>query len=348
MLNTIEASNPAHEAVQEWPALPEQLGRFGTLLMVGDAAAALACIALLGLLGNATSAFLALACTFALAVAAGRYRLSYALHPRDEWYQAGAVAIAGGLVGLALSFLFGLHWLGAIAGPLVWIVAAGAIGAGLHRLRRGERRFDPAGDRLRRPYPKPSTAIELGIIRLLDVLFASLALLVCTPLLVVIALAIRFDDAGPVFFQQRRVGRDDDDFTMFKFRTMRTGAGDAWVRPGDERITRRGALLRRWSLDELPQLCNIALGEMSLVGPRPEMREYADRFAREVPLYSLRHVLRPGLTGWAQLNLPRNLEPADAPRVLACDLFYVEHVSVYLYLYCVIKTACEFFTHRAV
>ncbi len=329
-------------------ALPERLEQAGTAMMAGDVAFAVASILLLAPFGGAASAFLALATTFVVAVAAGRYRVSFALRARDEWYQAGAVASLGALLGLCLALAFGLAWWGALAGCVLWTIGAGGWGAALQRMRRGERFFDPAIERLRHPRRRRSTALELSIIRVLDVALASVALVVFAPVFALAALAIRFGDGAPVVFRQRRVGRDDQDFTLGKFRTMHNDAGRAWVRPGDTRITPRGAFLRRTSLDELPQLVNVALGEMSLVGPRPEMREYADRFNREIPLYALRHLIRPGLTGWAQLHLPRNLQPSDAARVLSYDLFYVENVGVYLYLYCLIKTACEFGAHRAV
>ncbi|MGB6985798.1 MAG: sugar transferase [Candidatus Aquilonibacter sp.] len=329
-------------------ALPERLEHAGTAMMAGDVAVAVASILLLAPFGGAASAFLALATTFVVAVAAGRYRVSFALRTRDEWYQAGAVASLGALLGLLLALAFGLAWWGALAGAVLWTIGAGAWGAALQRMRRGERSFDPAIERLRHPRRRRSAAIELSIIRLFDVALASIALLVFAPFFALVALTIRLGDGAPVVFQQRRVGRDDQDFMLGKFRTLRNDAGAAWVRPGDTRITPRGAFLRRMSLDELPQLVNVALGDMSLVGPRPEMREYADRFNREIPLYALRHLIRPGLTGWAQLHLPRNLQPGDAPRVLSYDLFYVENVGVYLYLYCLIKTACEFTSQRAV
>jgi lipopolysaccharide/colanic/teichoic acid biosynthesis glycosyltransferase len=329
-------------------ALPERLEHAGTAMMAGDVVFAIISVLLLAPFGGAASAFLALATVFVVGVATGRYRVSFALRPRDEWYQAAAVAIVGALIGTLLALAFALPWWGGLAGTAIWTIGAGAWGAALQRFRRGERSFDPAIERLRHPRRRRSTAFELSIIRCFDAIFASIALVLFAPFFALIALTIRFEDGAPVLFRQRRVGRDDQDFMLGKFRTMRKDAGADWVRPGDARITRRGAFLRRTSLDELPQLVNVALGEMSLVGPRPEMREYADRFNREVPLYSLRHLIRPGLTGWAQLHLPRNLEPKDAPLVLSYDLFYVENVGIYLYLYCLIKTVCELASHRAV
>jgi lipopolysaccharide/colanic/teichoic acid biosynthesis glycosyltransferase len=329
-------------------ALPERLEHSGTAMVAGDVAFGVVAILILAPFGAGASAFLAVALIFVIAVAAGRYRVSYALRPRDEWYQAAAVASLGALLGVLFSFAFTLPWWGALAGAALWTIGAGLWAAALQRMRRGNRSYDPAIERIHHPRKRRSTAFELSIIRCLDALLASLALVLFAPLLIWIALAIRMGDGKPILFRQRRVGRDDEDFTLGKFRTMRADADDRWVRPGDTRITARGAFLRRTSLDELPQLVNVALGEMSLVGPRPEMREYADRFNREIPLYSLRHLIRPGLTGWAQLHLPRNLEPRDAPQVLTYDLFYVENVGVYLYMYCLIKTVCEFSAHRAV
>jgi lipopolysaccharide/colanic/teichoic acid biosynthesis glycosyltransferase len=328
--------------------LPERLEHAGTAMMAGDVGFAVVAILVLAPFGAAASAFLAVALIFVIAVVAGRYRVSFALRARDEWYQAAAVALLGALLGILFSLVFGLPLWGALAGAALWTVGSGFWAAALQRMRRGKRSYDPAIERMHRPRKRRSTAFELSIIRCLDVLLASCALVLFAPLFAVIALVIRFGDGAPIIFRQRRVGRDDADFMLGKFRTMRNDADEAWVRPGDARITSRGLFLRRTSIDELPQLVNVAFGEMSLVGPRPEMREYADRFNREIPLYSLRHLIRPGLTGWAQLHLPRNLEPRDAPQVLTYDLFYVENVGVYLYLYCLIKTVCEFPAHRAV
>ncbi|HTX57349.1 MAG TPA: sugar transferase [Candidatus Acidoferrales bacterium] len=331
-----------------WPALPEQLRRNGAMLVAGDIACALLIIALLNAAGGGAAAFLALAATFAIGLATGRYRVSFAAQPHDEFYQAAAAALPGAAVAWVLALLLGLVWWSAPVAALIWTVMAGAVAMAFHKLRRGERRFDPALEGLRRQRARPSLAIELALIRFFDVVLASCAFVAGLPVLAAITFMVWRADGAPVYFRQRRVGCDDEDFTIVKFRTMRSNAGDAWVRPGDERITPTGAFLRRTSLDELPQLLNVLAGQMSLVGPRPEMHEYADRFEREIPLYSLRHLLRPGLTGWAQLHLPRNLDPSDAPRVLQYDLFYVEHVGIYLYSYCVIKTACELLSQRAV
>jgi lipopolysaccharide/colanic/teichoic acid biosynthesis glycosyltransferase len=328
--------------------LPEAL-RHSIALPCNDIAAALACIILFGMtLHHAATAFLSLAATFAIAVAVGRYRVSFAVTPRDEWYQAAAVAFAGGLVGVTLCAIFGFEWWYAIAASAIWSTVAGSIGAILQSSRRGRRHYEPKREFLHRTQAQRSTILETSIIRGFDVLFALVVLIVGAPVMAAAAVLIATEDGRPILFRQRRVGRDDVDFTMFKFRTMQRRSGEAWVKPGDTRITRLGALLRRTSLDELPQVYNILRGQMSFIGPRPEMREYAERFAQQLPMYSLRHLVRPGLSGWAQLHLPRNLEPEDAPLVLSYDLFFAENVCVYLYLYCVVKTVCEIFAHRAV
>jgi lipopolysaccharide/colanic/teichoic acid biosynthesis glycosyltransferase len=152
----------------------------------------------------------------------------------------------------------------------------------------------------------------------------------------------------PVLFTQRRVGRDGRTFVLFKFRTMKRDAGADWVRPGDSRITRTGSFLRRTSIDELPQVFNVLRGDMSIVGPRPEMVEFARDFAQRLPSYDQRHVVPPGITGWAQLYWKRNLDPSDVTDVLRYDLFYVERASLVLDTALLLKTIAEVLFHRAV
>lgn len=166
--------------------------------------------------------------------------------------------------------------------------------------------------------------------------------------MLVASIAIAAESRGPVFFRQRRVGRDGRIFSVIKFRTMRSDAGSEWARPGDTRITKIGALLRRTSIDELPQLINVLKGEMSIVGPRPEMVEFAQRFAAELPSYDQRHVVTPGITGWAQLYGKRNLQPDEVASILPYDLFYVERSSPVLDTAILLKTVAEVLFHRAV
>jgi exopolysaccharide biosynthesis polyprenyl glycosylphosphotransferase len=184
--------------------------------------------------------------------------------------------------------------------------------------------------------------------RIFDVIIASIGLVVCSPVLLLAGLLVLLDSGKPIFFQHDRVGRYGHLFKILKFRTMRNDADSTWAKPGDERITRVGAWLRRMSIDELPQLFNVLRGDMSLVGPRPEMREYEENFARTIPFYEERRLALPGVTGWAQVNMRRNLTPDDVEQVLRHDLFYIKHWSIFLDFTLLLKTATEFLFHRAI
>jgi lipopolysaccharide/colanic/teichoic acid biosynthesis glycosyltransferase len=178
--------------------------------------------------------------------------------------------------------------------------------------------------------------------RLLDLIGATLgvaALIVLSPF---IALAIVIDSGAPVFYRQRRVGRGGSLFTVTKFRTMKTDAerpGEArWADSDDPRTTRVGRWLRRTRLDELPQFVNILRGEMSLVGPRPERSEFIASLQSAIPFYRARLMVPPGLTGWAQVNLPYG-DSVDAARAkLEYDLYYVKHRSVAFDLAIMLRT----------
>jgi Undecaprenyl-phosphate glucose phosphotransferase len=162
-----------------------------------------------------------------------------------------------------------------------------------------------------------------------DVLFAAIGLIVLSPLLLVLAIWVRLDSSGPVLYVQERVGLNGRRFPMLKFRTMRVdpeAAGAAWTRRDDPRRTRAGGTLRRLSLDELPQLWNVLVGHMSLVGPRPEQPAYVDEFRTRIPRYMLRHHVRAGMTGWAQVNGLRGDTPLD--RRVEYDLYYIKNWSL--------------------
>src|SRR5579864_3718106 len=183
--------------------------------------------------------------------------------------------------------------------------------------------------------------------RLFDLGLSSILIVVLSPLFALAALLVAGGSGAPILYRQERVGRDGRIFNILKFRTMRQNAGSDWALPGDERITPIGAFLRRTSMDELPQLFNVFKGDMSLVGPRPEMREFETRFAESVESYSERRLALPGITGWAQVNLKRNLTPDDVHDVLAHDLFYIEHRSLFLDLGVLFKTGAEVLFHGA-
>jgi sugar transferase (PEP-CTERM system associated) len=166
--------------------------------------------------------------------------------------------------------------------------------------------------------------------RVLSVMIAGLTLVITAPLIAVIALAIRLESRGPVFFIQERVGLYGRRFPLIKFRTMREdGPGDdsVWGRDNESRVTRLGAVLRRYRLDELPQCLNILRGDMNLVGPRPEMAANVATFEAVIPFYGFRHEVRPGLTGWAQVKAGYSMSTEEVTRKLCYDLYYIKHMS---------------------
>jgi len=179
-----------------------------------------------------------------------------------------------------------------------------------------------------------------------DYLGALLFLLLTLPLWPVISLAIRMTSPGPVFYSQARVGQNGHVFKLHKFRTMRQDAeadGAQWSKTNDPRVTLAGKILRKAHLDELPQLLNILAGDMSFVGPRPERPEFVRDLETHVPHYAVRHFVKPGLTGWAQLNYPYGSSVEDAAEKLQYDLYYLKHRSFMLDISIVLKTVRLFF-----
>lgn len=175
--------------------------------------------------------------------------------------------------------------------------------------------------------------------RTLDLAVSMFALVVLSPLLLLVALLVRFDSPGPTFFVQQRVGRDGKPFNMIKFRSMRADAEQhgTWTRPDDERRTRLGTFIRRFSIDELPQFINVLLGDMSVVGPRPEQPQYVAQFSGQIPRYMHRHREKAGITGWAQVNgLRGDTSIQDRTRY---DLYYVENWSPWFDIKIIIRTA---------
>jgi sugar transferase (PEP-CTERM system associated) len=178
--------------------------------------------------------------------------------------------------------------------------------------------------------------------RLIDVLASAAGLILGAPLLVAVAAAIRWTSAGPVFYHQTRVGERGRPFGLHKFRTMRIDAeaatGPVFASEQDPRVTPIGNFLRRTRLDELPQLWNILRGEMSLVGPRPERPEFVKDLTDEIPFYGQRHVVKPGLTGWAQVRYAYAATVADTMEKLQYDLFYIKNLSMLLDLLIIFST----------
>jgi exopolysaccharide biosynthesis polyprenyl glycosylphosphotransferase len=179
--------------------------------------------------------------------------------------------------------------------------------------------------------------------RLFDLAVGGMLAIVALALLPFVALAALAEGGGPIFYQQRRVGRGGREFTLVKFRTMRVDAekdGAArWSPPGDSRVTRVGRFLRRTRIDELPNVLAILRGDMSVVGPRPERPEFVDQLERDVPFYRARLIVRPGLTGWAQVNVPYGDSVGDATIKLEYDLYYIKHQSLWFDMLIVFRTA---------
>jgi exopolysaccharide biosynthesis polyprenyl glycosylphosphotransferase len=184
--------------------------------------------------------------------------------------------------------------------------------------------------------------------RAMDVLLSALLLVLSSPILLLVAILVRTTSRGPVLHRQERVGLDGCTFTMFKFRTMVEGAesatGPVFASPGDSRRTAAGGFLRRFSLDELPQFWNVLRGDMSLVGPRPERPAFVERFRREHPGYMLRHSLRAGITGWAQVHGLRGRSSIEER--LAYDLEYARRWSLLLDAEILLRTSVQVLSGR--
>lgn len=176
----------------------------------------------------------------------------------------------------------------------------------------------------------PSRAVKRGM----DILLATLALLITIPLWIVLPILIKLSSQGPVFYRQERVGWQGRRFTILKFRSMQQNAEAAgcaiWAEEYDRRATAVGRFMRRYRLDELPQLLNVLRGDMSMVGPRPERPEFIGRLSRDVPYYSYRLAVKPGITGWAQVKFRYGATVQDAAEKLQYDLYYIKHMSVRL------------------
>jgi exopolysaccharide biosynthesis polyprenyl glycosylphosphotransferase len=186
--------------------------------------------------------------------------------------------------------------------------------------------------------------------RVFDLLFSLIGLLLAAPLFPLIALLVKLDSPGPVFFSQLRVGEKEKEFFVHKFRTMGQDAekttGAVWAQKDDPRITRVGNFLRKTRLDEIPQLFNVLKGNMSLVGPRPERPEIVDQLKKKVPYYAKRHSVKPGLTGWAQVKYTYGASEEDALEKLRYDLYYIKNYSIFLDLEIVLETVKVVLFHR--
>ncbi len=190
-----------------------------------------------------------------------------------------------------------------------------------------------------------STAPQLFYLRKIkrgfDVAVSFLGLLLLWPVLLLAMLAVKLTSRGPVFFRQTRLGRFGEPFTVVKLRTMTAGAetnGAEWSGKGDPRVTLIGRFLRRYRIDEIPQFFNVLRGDMSFVGPRPERPEFSAELSRQIPFFEERLLVRPGMTGWAQVNYPYGNSIDDARRKLEYELYYIKHMSLFLDLFILLDT----------
>jgi putative colanic acid biosysnthesis UDP-glucose lipid carrier transferase len=194
----------------------------------------------------------------------------------------------------------------------------------------------------------PLHGVNRYIKELEDRLIAFILLILISPLLLLIAIGVKLSSPGPVFYRQVRVGWNNKTFTMLKFRSMpvdteaKTGA--VWAKPGENRATRFGGFLRKTSLDELPQLINVLKGDMSLVGPRPERPDFVEVFKNQVPNYMKKHMVKAGITGWAQVNGWRG--DTDLNRRIEHDLYYIQHWSIWFDLEIVFRTLLTGFNNK--
>jgi len=178
--------------------------------------------------------------------------------------------------------------------------------------------------------------------RVIDVAVSLIALVACIPLFAITALAIYFESGSPILFRQERTGLRGRTFKMLKFRSMQHDAeraGPQWAAEGDHRITRVGKWVRRYRIDELPQFVNVLRGEMSIVGPRPERPEFVSMLEEQIPYYGLRHSVRPGITGWAQVKYQYGASVEETKTKLEHDFFYIKHLSITLDLAVLFETA---------
>lgn len=177
--------------------------------------------------------------------------------------------------------------------------------------------------------------------RAFDILFSIVALLLFSPLSLAIALAVKWESPGPVLYRQQRIGQDGVPFDLLKFRSMGVDAeanGPIWAGVNDDRVTRVGRIIRKLRFDEIPQMINVLRGEMSFVGPRPERPFFVEKLEKQIPFYSHRHTVKPGITGMAQICYPYGASKEEALEKLKYDLYYIKHMSPFLDFVIVMET----------
>ena len=182
--------------------------------------------------------------------------------------------------------------------------------------------------------------------RLFDITASGIGILLISPLLILIAIIVKLTSRGPILYSQVRMGLDGKEFKMWKFRSMRTDSSnkETWTVKDDPRVTTIGKIIRKTSIDELPQLFNVLLGDMSLVGPRPERPMYVSEFKKDIPTYMLRHKMKAGITGWAQINGWRG--DTSIEKRIECDLYYIKHWSLWLDIWILFMTIWKGFVNK--
>ena len=182
--------------------------------------------------------------------------------------------------------------------------------------------------------------------RILDIISASAILIIACVFTPFIALAIKLEDNGPVFYKHQRIGKNRKPFLLIKFRSMKENSendGPVWAKKQDKRITKTGKFLRKTHLDEIPQMFNILKGDISLVGPRPERPEFTEKLEKEIPYYHIRHLIKPGFTGWAQIKFRYGRSIMDSKEKFQYDLYYIKNNSLFLDIGILLKTFQLFF-----
>ena len=189
-------------------------------------------------------------------------------------------------------------------------------------------------------FSKPPSAVALK--RFSDLLFSTIGILLSAPIMLLVAVIIKLESRGPVLFRQERVGQDGVPFTVMKFRTMRVDAearsGPVWASPDDPRVTRIGKWLRLSRIDEIPQMFNVIAGQMSFVGPRPERPFFVEELSEKIKFYPLRLTVKPGVTGWAQVNMAYAASIEDTMEKLRFDLYYIKNMSLLFDLNILLRT----------
>lgn len=195
---------------------------------------------------------------------------------------------------------------------------------------------------------KQNDAIYHLLSRLISVLFAFILLIITSPLSLIIAIAIKLEDGGPLIYKNDRVGLNGKSFFLLKFRSMVVNAetdGALWAQTKDHRITKVGKITRKLHIDEIPQMINLLRGDLALVGPRPERPTFVEQLEQQIPYYSMRHTIKPGFTGWAQIKFRYARSVMDSQEKFEYDLYYIKNRNIFMDIGIILKTAQIIFTH---